>query len=682
MPTSKNKISQTYIAVFDKINNLIEQKQFAEALSVATQLYQQIPSSVIDLNYARLNELIGDIYAALQDYHLTLEHYHKALKYYREYNEYDLLLDQIAKLGTLQVINYQFKKAIDLFHDGLKIAIRIGKLNKIVEYEFMLGNAYNWDDNLEDAERYLLSSTQKANRINNPLIQVKNNASYAILLRKMHKYDASEEYFKISLELSEKYNKIHIHEIRRSYGVLQFYKGNLDKAEDLLSNAIKHLKFDSSLAVVYDYLAQLYEKKQNFEKAYNYYKQFHQLKLKLLERGFADDNNIAQAKVGLENAKRERLIAEETTHAKSLFIATISHEIRTPMNIILGTTSLMLNDNPKEEHVRYLTTLKKSGENLLGLINDILDVSKIDAGKLEIEYEPVQLKNILEDIVTGMQQLAAEKQLNLVYAIDDTISTAFLSDPLRLMQIITNLVSNAIKFTTAGSITINAKVIKNKLVQIDVIDTGVGIPKNKLETVFEQYEQVRTKVQKKYKGTGLGLSITQKLVYLMNGTITVKSKINIGTTFTVKLPFKKAEKQESTSHFITAKDASFLNNLKVLVVDDIESNRILVKETLLLFNKSVAILEAEDGLQALQILKKEKIDVVVMDLDMPVMNGFEALSEIRKNKKIKHTKVIASTASLIANSDDEIIEFGFDAYLPKPFEMNYFYALLEKICNA
>lgn len=682
MPNSQNKITQSYFEAFGKIKELIEQKQFADALSVATEIYQQFSSSIIDLNYAKLNELIGDIYAALQDYHLTLEHYHKALKYYREYNEYDLLLDQIAKLGTLQVINYQFKKAIDLFHDGLKIAIRIGKLDKIVEYEFMLGNAYNWDDNLEDAERYLLSSTQKANRINNPLIQVKNNASYAILLRKMHKYDASEEYFKISLELSEKYDKIHLHEIRRSYGVLQFYKGNLDKAEDLLSNAIKHLNFDSSLAVVYDYLAQLYEKKQNFEKAYNYYKQFHQLKLKLLERGFADDNNIAQAKVGLENAKRERLIAEETTNAKSLFIATISHEIRTPMNIILGTTSLMLNDNPKDEHIRYLATLKKSGENLLGLINDILDVSKIDAGKLEIEYEPVLLKNILEDIVTGMQQLAAEKQLNLVYVIDDTISTAFLSDPLRLTQIITNLVSNAIKFTTAGSITIKAKLIKAKTLEIEVIDTGVGIPKNKLETVFEQYEQVRTKVQKKYKGTGLGLSITQKLVNLMDGTIAVKSKINIGTTFIVKLPYKKAEKQESTAHFITAKDATFLNNLKVLVVDDIESNRFLVNETLLLFNKNIAILEAEDGLQALQILKKEKIDVVVMDLDMPIMNGFEALSEIRKNKKIKNTKVIASTASLIANSDDEIIEFGFDAYLPKPFEMNYFYALLEKICNA
>jgi signal transduction histidine kinase/CheY-like chemotaxis protein len=679
MSISKDKTLQLQTVDFDKIKELINQKQFADALSVATQLYQQFSSNKLDLNYAILNELIGDVYAALQDYHLALEHYHKALSYYRDNNENDLLLEQLAKLGGLQLVNYQFKKAIDLFHDGLKIAIRIGKLDKIVEFEFMLGNAYNWDDNLEESARYLLSSIHKSDKINNPTFQVKNNASYAILLRKMHKYDASEEYFKISLALSEKNNNLHLHEIRRSYGVLQFYKGNLDKAEKLLSEAIEHLSLDSSLAVIYDYLAQLYEKKQNYESAYYYYKQFHLLKIKLLERGYTDDNNIAQAKVGLENAKRERLIAEETNNAKSLFIATISHEIRTPMNIIIGTTSLMQNDHPKPEHVKYLTTLKRSGENLLGIINDILDVSKIEAGKLEIEYEPVLLNEIFENIVTTLEQPAAEKNLKLSYSIDKKIDYAILSDPLRLNQIITNLVSNSIKFTAKGKISCNVKLKKNNTLQITVSDTGIGIPKDKLPNIFDQYEQVRTKSQKKYKGTGLGLSISKKLVELMNGNISIKSKVNVGTTFIIDLPFEKAETQKHLTQSIVNKDTAFLNNKTILIVDDFEDNRFIVRETLHFFSKQINILEAVDGVHALEILKQNKIDIVIMDLDMPKMNGFEALSEIRKNKKTKHLKVVASTASLIANGDDEFIEFGFDAYLPKPFDINQFFTLLEKM---
>lgn len=679
MLAKKDKIEQLYVDVFSNINEYIQQEKYAEALSVATQLYVQYQDKVVDLNYAKLNEVIGDIYAALNDYHHTLEHFHKALQYYRENDENDLLLDQLAKLGYIQIRNFQFKKAIDLFHDGLKLAIRLGSLEKIAEFEFMMGNAYNWDDNLVESEKYLLSSIQKSKHLNNLSYIVNNNASYAILLRKMHKYDESEEYFIKSIALSKEYNNLHLYEIKRSYGILQFFKGNLSKSESLLLEAKENIKSESALLVVYEYLEQVYAKKNDYLNAYNYHKQFHAIKLKLLEQGYTEDNNIAQAKIGLENAKRERLIAEETANAKSLFIATISHEIRTPMNIILGTTELMLNDSPKNEHTRYLETLKKSGKNLLGLINDILDVSKIDAGKLEIEYEPVLFNEILENVVSSIQQLANEKKLDLSYVIDKNINSAFLSDPLRLTQIITNLISNAIKFTSIGNITVYAKLKNKKILQIEVTDTGIGIPKNKLASVFEQYEQVRTKVQKKYKGTGLGLSITKKLVELMHGTISVKSKINIGTTFIVQLPFILAEKQTQVIDNSIKKDAIFLQNKKILVVDDVEENRFLVKQTLLLFNKNVVIVEAENGLQALQILKESNIDIVIMDLDMPVMNGFEALSEIRKNKKIKNTKVIASTASLIANSDDEIIAFGFDAYLPKPFEMNYFYILLENL---
>jgi CheY-like chemotaxis protein len=186
-------------------------------------------------------------------------------------------------------------------------------------------------------------------------------------------------------------------------------------------------------------------------------------------------------------------------------------------------------------------------------------------------------------------------------------------------------------------------------------------------------------VQKKYKGTGLGLAISKKLVEMMNGKIIIKSKINTGTNFIITLPVEKATIQQNTERALLQQDTSFLSGKTILIADDIEDNRFVIKETLNFFNKETDVLEAVDGLQALEMLQKNKVDFVIMDLDMPEMNGFEALSEIRKNKKLKNLKVIASTASLITNEKEEFLEFGFNGYLPKPFEIEAFFILLEKL---
>lgn len=671
--------SNKFDELFNNVIDLTNRKDYASALEIATQLIQQKQHQKEDLQSAKLYEAIGDIYTQLKDHQPALDYYHKALKYFADNKEYSLLLNQYTKIGSLQQSIFQFKKAIELFHQGLSLAKNLNEIEKILEFEFLLGNAYNWADNLIDAERFLLSAIAKSNSIAHPVFKIKATASYAILLRKMEMYQDAEKYFKLSMELSAKNNNLHLQETKRSYGIMQYFIGNLDKAEQLLLEAEQNITAESSLVVVYEYLAPLYEKRRDFEKATYYYKKHYTSKFKLLERGYTEDNNIIQAKIGLEDARRERLIAEETATAKSLFIATISHEIRTPMNIILGTTSLMQHDEPKSEHVKYLNTLKRSGENLLGIINDILDVSKIEAGKLEIEFEPVLLNEVFENIITTLEQPAKEKNLKLSYFIDSKIDFAILSDPLRLTQIVTNLISNSIKFTAKGKIHCEVKLKKNDTIQVVVSDTGIGIPKDKLATIFDQYEQVRTKVQKKYKGTGLGLAISKKLVELLNGNISIKSKVNEGTTFIINLPYEKAVIQKQLSHNTIIKEASFLDDKTILIVDDFDDNRFIVRETLVFFSKQLTILEAADGLQALEVLKKNKVDLIIMDLDMPEMNGFEALSEIRKNKKTKHLKVAASTASLITNGDDEFLEFGFDAYLPKPFDIDQFFVLLEKI---
>jgi signal transduction histidine kinase/ActR/RegA family two-component response regulator len=671
---------------FDALYKLANQhkidKEYVDAIEIYNKLISKQKDTSECVECAKLYEDVGDIYYELKDFQHAFEFMQKALQIYADNNLYDLQLDQYKKIGGLQQGIWQFKKAIDIFQQGLSLSTRLGKMEKIIEFELLLGNVMNWAEQLEDAEKYLVSAIEKEKKINLPLIKLRAHVSYAILLRKMRKFDQAERFFKLGMKFSAENNNAYLMDITKSYGIMQFEMGNFDAAEPLLLDSeIKAATEgnDTTKAVIFEYLSLLYEKKKEFEKAFYYIKKFYERKLELLEKGFSDDNNILQAKIGLEDAKRERLIAEETASAKSLFIATISHEIRTPMNIILGTSSLMLNDEPKKEHVRYLQTLKKSGENLLGIINDILDVSKMEAGKLEIEYEPILIQDIFDNILTVMEQSANEKQLQLHYSVDDKINFAFFSDPLRLTQIITNLVSNAIKFTAKGSIHFEAKLKNKNTFQLIVSDTGIGIPKDKLKTIFAQYEQVRTKVQKKYKGTGLGLAISKKLVELMNGTIIIKSKINQGTSFVISLPFEKAAMQKSTTTELHQKDTVFLKGKTILITDDIEDNRFVIAETLRFFNKDIIVLEAEDGQQALDLLKNNLVDFVVMDLDMPVMNGFEALSEIRKNKKLKHLKVIASTASLITNGEDEFLEFGFNGYLPKPFDIDNFFLLLEKM---
>jgi signal transduction histidine kinase/ActR/RegA family two-component response regulator len=657
-------------------------KDYVNAIAIYNQLISKQKDISECVECAKMYEDVGDIYYELKDFQHAFEFMQKALQIYADNHLYDLQLDQYKKIGGLQQGIWQFKKAIDIFQQGLSLSTRLGKMEKIIEFELLMGNVMNWAEQLEDAEKYLVSAIEKEKKIHLPLIKLRAHVSYAILLRKMRKFDQAEKFFKLGMKFSAENNNAYLMDITKSYGIMQFEMGNYEAAEPLLLDSeIKAATEgnDTTKAVIFEYLSLLYEKKNEFEKAFYYIKKFYERKLELLEKGFSDDNNILQAKIGLEDAKRERLIAEETASAKSLFIATISHEIRTPMNIILGTSSLMLNDEPKKEHVRYLQTLKKSGENLLGIINDILDVSKMEAGKLEIEYEPVLLQEIFENILTLMEQTANEKQLQLHYFIDDKINFALLSDPLRLTQIITNLVSNSIKFTAKGSICFEAKLKNKNTLQLIVSDTGIGIPKDKLKTIFAQYEQVRTKVQKKYKGTGLGLAISKKLVELMNGSIIIKSKINEGTSFVISLPFEKAAMQKSTTTELHQKDTAFLSGKTFLLTDDIDDNRFVIAETLRFFNKDIIVLEAEDGQQALDVLKNNQVDFVIMDLDMPVMNGFEALSEIRKNKKIKHLKVIASTASLITNGEDEFLEFGFNGYLPKPFDIDNFFLLLEKM---
>lgn len=665
---------------FERAIRLKEEQQYVEAVQLLQQILHHGPLGQTCPERSMVQSELAGIYTRLKDYKHAFELYYDILHGCLDNAQYDEAFRTYAQIGSIQQGIWQFKKAIDTYQQAYHLALRLGRADKAIEFELNIGNTLNWDDQLDTAEQHLLSVLRKEHLIADPHIRLRANGSYAILLRKQKRYEEAERYFRIALKLAEPLSDLLQMDMKKSYGIMQYELGNLDLAEQLLLDSIGTAERDvreATKAVIYECLALVYRDKHDFEKALEYTDKFYRTKIANLEIGYSEENNLLQAKMGLEEARREKRFAEEAAQMKGMFIASISHEIRTPMNIILGTAALMLNDQPKPEHVKYLQVLKRSSENLLGIINDILDISKIEAGKFDIDPEPVDLAELLESIHSVFRQSATDKGIDLSWTIDPKLDYAVLTDPLRLSQIVSNLVGNAIKFTAKGSVRIDVRVKPRKILEIGVTDTGIGIPKDKLPLIFEHYEQVKQQVQRSYKGTGLGLSISRKLVEMMGGRIDVKSRIHQGTTFTVRLPLHKGEWPTKPKDLLGGKDTSFLAGRRILVVDDTEENRFITTETLKFFHPDIQYAEAVDGKDALRVLHEQDFDLVVMDLDMPEMNGFESLAAIRKNKKTRDLKVIASTASLVANGDEEFLELGFNGFLPKPYAPEKFLELLS-----
>jgi len=387
-------------------------------------------------------------------------------------------------------------------------------------------------------------------------------------------------------------------------------------------------------------------------------------------------NAVAQeAKRDAQTATRK---AEEAVKAKQQFLSNMSHEIRTPMNAIIGFTKVVLKTELSAKQKEYLTAIKMSGDALIVLINDILDLAKVDAGKMTFEQIPFKMETSIFAMLHLFETKIQEKNLKLKIEYDKNIPRVLLGDPVRLHQVILNLVSNAVKFTNKGCITVNVKIIeedKEKVnVQFAVSDTGIGIEKAKLEKIFENFQQASSGTSRLYGGTGLGLAIVKQLVEPQGGKIQVESEINKGSTFSFTLDFMKTKENVETETEILELDTD-ITNIKVLVVEDIPLNQLLMKTILDEFGFERDI--AENGKIAVEKLKVKDYDIVLMDLQMPEMNGFEATEYIR-NEMNSDIPIIALTADVTTVDLAKCKEVGMNDYIAKPVDERLLYT---KIIN-
>jgi signal transduction histidine kinase/CheY-like chemotaxis protein len=371
-------------------------------------------------------------------------------------------------------------------------------------------------------------------------------------------------------------------------------------------------------------------------------------------------------------------LAERAAMTKSQFLSTMSHEIRTPMNAVIGFTHLLLQLDPRPEQIEYLKLLKFSAENLLVLINDILDFSKIEAGKIEFEEADFSVKDLVGNIRLAMLQKANEKNIQLKLMIDQDLPDAVKGDPVRLGQILTNLISNAVKFTSKGKVTITASLNhKDKeytVIDFEVEDTGIGIAADTQEHVFESFAQAAADTTRKFGGTGLGLTITKRLLDLMGSEIKLKSELGKGSTFYFSLRLKNSSAVFAGNFNDQLRiETQSLKGVKVLIVEDNQINVILAKQYMKLWDIDCDV--AENGEIAFALVQTNNYDIVLMDLQMPVMDGYQTTTAIRKleGDKYKNLPIIALTASAMLDIKDQAFVVGMNDYVSKPFNPGELY---------
>ncbi|MEP3349086.1 MAG: MHYT domain-containing protein [Marinomonas sp.] len=374
------------------------------------------------------------------------------------------------------------------------------------------------------------------------------------------------------------------------------------------------------------------------------------------------------ARVEMEDELRQAKIkAEQSAESKSAFLANMSHEIRTPMNAIIGFSDILLESDISLENKKHLSTISRSGRSLLHLLNDILDSAKLDKNKLELDEHPFDLMNMVDTVISTLWLQAKSKNVELSFTIEDGVSKAYFGAEGRIHQVLMNLLGNAIKFTEVGSVTLTISKQDNGFLRFSIQDTGIGIPPDRLKSIFEPFTQADASMSRRFGGTGLGTTISKQLVELMGGKIHASSELNVGSCFSVDLPLEERSFVPSNK----SKTVIGLEPKKVLIADDVEQNITLL--TIILKRQGHEVCSVADGSAAVEKFKIVQPDIILMDIQMPIMDGLTAAQIIRiyeKDNKLPRTPIIALTANVLLEDKLEAQNAGMDGFANKPIDVN------------
>lgn len=635
---------------------------YKKALQIAEKNKDKKKITTMHINLADAHNILGDKDKNKQTFFHALDFSLRSLKLSRENNFPDLEALSFLNIGeTYEKLN-NLNKAIHYYEEALKKYQEEKNNNWILNTNLFLAHAYYKLNNFNKAVEHCLAVKKLAEQSH-----IKNSLMNCfLLLSDIHKsknelqksFDYYKNYTLYKDSLADEQNAITTArlqtelDLERKNKEIELLKQNAEIQEQKIkTQTVQKRLLITAIALVVILLGfVLYRYKEN--------------------------KKIQQKIVAAKN------FAEQAKAIQEQFIANTSHEIRTPMNGIIGMTDLLNDTKLSIEQKEYLGIIKESSNNLLAIVNDLLDLSKINSGKMAFESKAFQLSEILKNVTASLKNKAEEKNLKVIVETDSRINPVLMGDDIRLTQILLNLISNAIKFTEKGEIKISTKLIHDSTyysqLEFTVADTGIGIPNDKLNDVFNSFTQVDSNINRKHGGTGLGLSIVKQLVEGQGGTITVKSEINKGSVFTFNLNFYKGDKENETRKIVQINSLEKNKIVTILVVDDNKINQQVASLTLrkLKFN----VLIADSAKEAFDILKNKTIDIILMDVTMPEMDGFEATHHIRNkfDSPKNNIPIIAMTASALVGDREKCLAEGMNDYISKPFNAEELYLKIQK----
>lgn len=647
---------------------------------------------------------LGAIYFELKKYDDAIETYYKSVALYNTIKPSSNQAFSYYRLGLCYMENSNYSKA-DIYFDKAKTIYQTIKIPKAIELlNLQKGIVYKAKGEYKsaipifnqiiakpDIEDVFMTKAEALYQIGN--IEMQNNRKNLALnyLKRSYQLNSknnnAEQKTKILLSLSQVYERLL--DVNAAYGYLK-----------------KHLKLKDSLTILNaqklgseDYvqfkegerlktIEQMDKENKEQQKANKVAKLISILAialisiLSLLSLSLYKNNIIRnQSNLLLKEKNTELQLAKEkaekASKARAEFLSTVSHELRTPLNAINGITHLLLEENPKESQLNYLTSLKFSGNYLLTFINEILEINRIESDSIETESINFNLKLLLGNIQNSLKELASINNNAFTIEIDPNIPDFLIGDPTKLSQIFLNLINNALKFTKNGEVKVVLAVneINEEFTAIHfkVLDTGIGIPEEKLESVFDSFAQGSIEINRKYGGTGLGLTIVKKLIQMLGGKIKLESKVGKGSSFSFDLSFKIGVDQVSHEK-VADYDEAILENKKVLLIEDNKINQMITKK--MVENKGMICEVIDNGEDAIEAVKNNIYDLVLMDVHLPGINGTIATQTIRTFDK--HTKIIALTAISLNENRDMLLSYGMNDVITKPFDPIDFYRVISQ----
>lgn len=663
-----NNIGLIYRSTKDYKNALIK---FEESL--------KIRESVKDKNLiAHSYNYIGSIYSSLKDYSNAEKYYNLSLDYYRELKDFASMGKVMINIGGMYYDQGEKVKSIDSRNDAIALFLNNNKLYAAADAMNDLAEFHKTENDVSEAllhalRAYEISTKNKYTAVRqhslkllSDLSLVNNNANEA------YKYLKIYDDLKDSLAQQEAQRKLvnleFSNELQRRDREMSIMKTE-NRVKEL---AIENQKRRNTLLLIITIIVLILL----FVIFFAFRIQRKNLKVLQDRNKLIDDNNrkIEMSMIMLEEAKEE---AEKNARIKSEFLSIMSHELRTPMNAVLGMTQVIMEENPRQDQLENLETMKLSAENLLDIISDILDYNRLESGKIMLVKKDFSLKNLMNKLFKIMALSIKQKGLKLNYNYDENLGDAFIGDDIRISEIISNLIGNAIKFTDSGTITVDIKKIgikaSSSLIRFTVRDTGIGISQQNISTIFDSFTMEKTDTTRKYGGTGLGLSIVKKLLELMNGQIYVESKVGEGSKFFFEIELENSDKKFDEVIAEPEKAPGAISLQKILIVEDNQVNQLVMKK--MLKNTGIEIDIADNGKIGFEKVLKNKYDLIFMDLLMPEMDGYEATKEIRKLDK--EIPIIALTADVMKGVEAKTKEAGMNNYLTKPVKKDELLKILS-----